>query len=62
MIKSYGGEINTNFHVDKVTKEGSQCNCLLAVLIHSVFRMGKNYYLLVFLEECKYIVKEKKNS
>ena len=29
-------------------------------LIDSVFRTGKNYYPSVFLEECKYIVKEKK--
>ena len=26
----------------------------------SVFRTGKNYYPQVFLEECKYAVKEKK--
>ena len=26
----------------------------------SIFRAGKNYYLPVFLDECKYIVKEKK--
>ena len=30
------------------------------VLIDSVFRTGKNYYPRVFLEECKYAVKEKK--
>ena len=29
-------------------------------MISSVFRTGKNYYPQVFLEECKYIVKEKK--
>ena len=29
-------------------------------MISSVFRTGKNYYPEVFLEECKYIVKEKK--
>ena len=29
-------------------------------MIDSVFRTGKNYYPQVFLEECKYIVKEKK--
>ena len=28
-------------------------------LIDSVFKMGKNYYPQVFLEECKYIVNEK---
>ena len=26
----------------------------------SVFRTGKYYYLQVFLEECKYVIKEKK--
>ena len=28
----------------------------------SVFKMGKNYYPYVFLEECKFIVKEKEVS
>ena len=30
------------------------------MLIDSVFRTGKSYYPQVFLEECKYVVKEKK--
>ena len=59
-IKSYQGKINTNFHNDKITKEGSQCICLLVILIDSVYRTGKNYYPQVFLEECKYGLKEKK--
>ena len=50
-IKFYEGKINTNFHGDKVIKEGSQCICLLAILIHSVLRMGNNYYPLELLEE-----------
>ena len=29
-------------------------------LIDSVFRTGKNCYPQVFLEECKYVIKEKK--
>ena len=28
-------------------------------MINSAFRAGKNYYPQVFLEECKYVVKEK---
>ena len=40
--------------------QGSQCICLSKILINSVFRTGNNYYPHVFLEECKYIVKEKK--
>ena len=59
-IKSYKGKINTNFHNNKLPKEGSQCICLSVILINSVFRTGKSYYPQVFLEECKYVVKEKK--
>ena len=29
-------------------------------MINSVFRTGKNYYSEVFVEECKYVGKEKK--
>ena len=29
-------------------------------MIDSVFKTGKNYYPQVFLEECKYVVQEKK--
>ena len=40
-------------------KEDSQFICLSVVLIDSVFRAGKNFYPQVFLQECKYIIKEK---
>ena len=40
-------------------KKGSNCIYLSLVLIDSIFKMGKNYYTQVFLEECKYTVKEK---
>ena len=36
--------------------------CLSLILIDSVFRTGENYYPQVFLEEFKYVVKEKKMS
>ena len=29
-------------------------------MINSVFKTGKNYFPEVFLEECKFVVKEKK--
>ena len=47
-IKYYEGKISTNFHCDKVPKEGSQYICLSVILIDSVFRTGKNYYPQVF--------------
>ena len=41
-------------------KEVSQFISLSVVLIKSVFKTGKNHYPQVFLEECKYVIKEKK--
>ena len=57
-IKSYNGKINTNFRSNKIPKEGSKIIRLSVILIDSVFRTGKNYYPQVFVEECKYVVKE----
>ena len=42
-------KINTNFHDNGVTKGGSHCVCLSAILIDSVFKISKNYYLQVFI-------------
>ena len=35
--KFYEGKINTNFHDDRVPKEGSHCICLFVILIDSIF-------------------------
>ena len=61
-IKSYNRKINTNFHINKIPKEGSQCICLSVILINSIFRKDKDYYPQVFLEEFKCVVKKKKTS
>ena len=58
-IKSYNGKINTNLQDNKIPKESSQFICLSVILIGSVFKIGKNYNRQVFLEEYKYVVKEK---
>ena len=50
-VKSYNEKINTNFHDNKIPKEGSEFTCLSVILIDSVFKTGKNYYAQVFLEE-----------
>ena len=60
-IKSYNENINTNPHNNKIPEEGFQCICLSVILIDLVYRRDKNYYPPVFLEECEYIVKEKKD-
>ena len=40
-IKSYERKTLTNFHVDKIPKEGSQSLCFAVMLINSVFRTRK---------------------
>ena len=43
-------------------RESSECFCLLVLLLDSLYKKENKYYLQVFLEECKYVYKEKKNS
>ena len=49
-IKSYDSKINTSFH-DTFPKKGSHCVGLSVTIIDSVFKMGKNHYLQVSLED-----------
>ena len=61
-IKSYNERINTNFHNNKILNKGSQWIFLSVILINSVYREDKDNYPRAFLEEYKYLVKEKKTS
>ena len=58
--KSYNRKINTNFHNNKLPKEGSKSISLSVVMIDSVFITSKNHNPQVLLEECKYVAKEKR--
>ena len=58
-IKSYEGKISTKFHFCWNTKQSFSLYFYIVILIDSAFKIGKNYYSQVLLEECKYIVKEK---
>ena len=53
-IKFYNGKFNTKRDLNVI--------CLSLILIDSVYKKDKNYYPQVFLEEFKYIIKEKKKS
>ena len=37
-MKLYKGKINTNFHKNKIPKEGCECICLSAKLVDSVYK------------------------
>ena len=53
-IKTYAGDIITNFHNKKMSKEKAQCKCLSIIMIDSVIKANKKYYPQTLLEECKY--------
>ena len=53
-IKTYAGNIITNFYNKKMPKEKAPCKCLLIIMIHSVIKANKKYYPQTLLEECKY--------
>ena len=60
-LKSYECNISINFPDDRMQNEGSHCViCLSGIYTYSVFKIGKNYYQEGFLEERKYIFKEKR--
>ena len=49
-MTSYERKINASFNDDGMPKEGSGSICLSVLLIDFVFKMGKNYYPKVLLE------------
>ena len=53
-IKTYAGDIITNFHNKKMPKEKTPCKCLSIIIIDSVIKANKKYYPQTLLEECKY--------
>ena len=53
-IKTYAGNIITNFHNKKMPKEKAPCKCLSIIMIDSVIKANKKYYPRTLLEECKY--------
>ena len=55
--KSYGDMIIQIFKVKKVLEENVGCACL-SVILNSVVKTGKKYYLQTFLEKCKYEIKK----
>ena len=50
-IKSYGDKVNTNFQGKKIPKENASCKCLSLIILDSILRVNKRYYLQTLLEE-----------
>ena len=61
-VKSYNDKINTNFNDSDILDNGVHYVCLSVTLVDSVVKMSRNCHPKLFLEECKYVVKEKKDD
>ena len=56
-IKSHDDEV-TNFYDKKIPKVDSSNTCFTVIRLDSALKKDDNYYLQVFLKECKYIEKK----
>ena len=60
-VKVYNDRVNTNFQYNRISKDKEYCTCLSVILLHSIFvNSDKEYYPQIFLEECKYVIKNRK--
>ena len=52
--------LKTLFSDDIIPEERVECECILCISVDSVLKIEKKYYPKVYLEQCKYKVKERK--
>ena len=58
-INFYNGKIKTNFHVNKIPRNGESCALLSVIFLDSVIEVEKKSCTQIFLEGYKYGVKKK---
>ena len=59
-VREFNGVSNTNFSSDEVPKENKHYTCIACITIDSVMRVENKNYPQVYLEECKYKIKQTK--
>ena len=57
-VREVNGNIKTNFLGNNVPKENTYHTCIVCITLDSVLKMNKKIYPQVYLEECKYKVKQ----
>ena len=56
-VKSYSDEVR-DFYNKEIPKVDSNYTCLAVIILDSALKKDENYYLQVFLKDCKYITKK----
>ena len=57
-VREFNDNIKTNFLGNNVPEENTYYTCIACITLDSVLKMNKKNYPQVFLEECKYKVKQ----
>ena len=57
-VREFNGNIKTNFLGNNLPKENTYYTCIACITLDSVLKMNKKNYPQVYLEECKYKVKQ----
>ena len=57
-VREFNGAIKTHFLFDEMPKENVHYTCIAWITIHVAMRMEKKNYPEVYLEDCKYKIKE----
>ena len=57
-VREFNGNIKTNLLGNNVPEENTYYTCIACITLDSVLKMGKKNYPQVYLEECKYKVKQ----
>ena len=58
-VKTFSSMINTPFSGNEIPRESNHYICIAAIYIDSALKVGKNNYLEVYLEQCKYKIKRR---
>ena len=57
-IKIYNDKVYTNFQHNKIPKDNEYCACLSLIILDSILvNSDKEFYPQIFLEQCKYAMK-----
>ena len=56
-VKSYSDKVR-DFYNKEIPKVDSNYTCLAVTILDSALKKDENYYLQVFLKDCKYIMKK----
>ena len=57
-VREFDGNIKTNFLGNNIPKENTYYTCIACITVDSVLKINKKNYPQVYLEECKYKVKQ----